>query len=305
MHPAIHLSDEVATALEEGRAVVALESTLITHGLPRPLNYQTAGEMEQEVRAAGAVPATICLLDGSIHVGLRDHELSRLAEVEDAIKISSRGLGYAVATRQNAGTTVSGTMWIASQVGIDIFGTGGIGGVHYGVSETGDISTDLTELTRTPVAVVCAGIKSILDIGRTLEYLETVGVPVFGYQTDAFPAFFSGVSGFPAPYRLESPAQAAAVWRAHRELGLPSGAVIACPPPIDVEDSDDLESAIEQANHEAIQQGISSGDITPFVLGRIAEITDGASVRVNIALLRNNARIAAEIAVATRPASSA
>jgi pseudouridylate synthase len=300
MHSAIQLSDEVATALDEGGAVVALESTLITHGLPRPLNYQTAAEMEQEVREAGAVPATVCLLDGTIRVGLHDHELVRLAALDDAIKISSRGLGYAVATGRNAGTTVSGTMWIAAQVGIDFFGTGGTGGVHYGASETGDISTDLTELTRTPVAVVCAGVKSILDIGRTLEYLETAAVPVFGYRTDAFPAFFSGVSGFSVPYRLESPGQAAAVWRAHRDLGLPSGALIACPPPVSIEDGNALESAIIQANEEAIQKGISSGDITPFVLGRVAEITDGASVRVNIALLRNNARIAAEIAVAAR-----
>jgi pseudouridylate synthase len=300
MHSMIHLSDEVATALDEGRPVVALESTLITHGLPRPLNYQTAAEMEQDVRDIGAVPATICLLDGVIHVGLREAELSRLAELDNAIKISSRGIAYAVGTYRSAGTTVSGTMWIASKVGIDIFGTGGIGGVHYGASETEDISTDLTELTRTPVAVVCAGIKSILDIGRTLEYLETAGVPVFGYQTDAFPAFFSGISGYSAPYRLESAEQAANVWRMHRELNLPSGSVIACPPPISVGDGESLETAIRQANQEAIEQGISSGDITPFVLRRIAEITDGASVRVNVALLRNNARIAAEIAVAAR-----
>jgi pseudouridylate synthase len=293
----IRLSDEVAQALSGQQPLVALESTLISHGLPHPLNYQTAWEMEQEVRKAGATPATICLLDGEIRVGLSAADLAKLAESGDALKISSRGLAYAIATGRTAGTTVSGTMWIAKQAGIEIFGTGGIGGVHFGASETGDISTDLTELTRTPVAVVCSGAKSILDIGRTLEYLETAGVPVFGYQTDEFPAFFSGRSGFSAPYRVSSAEQAAAIWNTHRSLQLPSGIVVACPPPVGVEDADALQAAIGQANREAAERQVSSGDITPFVLRRVSEITNDASVRVNIALLRHNARIAGEIAV--------
>jgi pseudouridylate synthase len=294
----VKFGEEVRAALEEHRPVVALESTLITHGLPRPLNEQTAREMEQEVRDVGAIPATICLLDGIIRTGLSDDELARLASLDDAIKISSRGLAYAITRKRNAGTTVSGTMAIANQVGIQFFGTGGIGGVHFGASETGDISTDLSELSRTPVAVVSAGIKSILDIARTVEYLETAGIPVFGYQTDEFPAFFSGASGITAPYRIDTPEEAAAVWHTHREIGLPTGMLIACPPPVTVEDATALEGAIQQANREVMEQGISSGAVTPFVLKRIAEITDGASVRVNIALLRHNARIAAEIAVA-------
>lgn len=294
----VKLSDEVAEARAGSRSVVALESALITHGLPYPLNLQTAREMEQDVRDSGAIPATICLLDGEIRVGLSIDQLARLAESNDPIKVSSRGLAWAAATGQTAGTTVSGTMWIAGLTRIQFFGTGGIGGVHHDAAETGDISTDLLELARTPVAVISAGVKSILDIGRTLEYLETAGVPVYGYQSDEFPAFFSGESGLPAPYRLENAAQAAAVWHRQRQLELPNGAVIACPPPVNADDADALQAAIDQANREARDQQVRGGDVTPFVLHRIAEITDGASVRVNIALLRNNARIAAEIAVA-------
>jgi pseudouridylate synthase len=294
----LRLSQEVTEALAAGQPVVALESTLITHGLPHPLNWHTARGMEQDVRDVGAIPATICVLDGEIRVGLAEDELERLADFDDAIKVSSRGLPYAVATRQTAGTSVSGTMWIAHHAGIMFFGTGGIGGVHVGASESGDISTDLAELARVPVVVVCAGVKSILDIGRTLEYMETVGIPVYGYQTSEFPAFFSGNSGFPAPYRLSSAHQVADVWHSHQALGLPGGMVVACPPPVTVDDGADLQAAIEQANREVIEQQVRSGDVTPFVLNRVAEITDGASVRVNIALLRHNARIAAEIAVA-------
>lgn len=292
------ICDEVADAQSRGKPIVALESALITHGLPYPLNLQTALEMEQEVRDAGATPATICILDGEIRIGLSTDQATRLAESNDPIKVSSRGIAWATATGKTAGTTVSGTMWIAGLTGIQFFGTGGIGGVHHGAAESGDISTDLLELARTPVAVISAGVKSILDLGRTLEYLETAGVPVYGYQSDEFPAFFSGVSGFPAPYRLENAAQAAAVWHRQRQLELPCGAVIACPPPVNADDADALQPAIDQANREAREQHVRGGDITPFVLRRIAEITDGASIRVNIALLGNNARIAAEIAVA-------
>lgn len=296
----LKLGDEAGDAKLDYYPIVALESALITHGLPYPLNLQTALEMEQEIRDAGAVPATICLLDGEIRIGMTQEELTQLAESSDPMKVSSRGLPYAVATGRTAGLTVSGTMRLALTAEIDIFATGGIGGVHHDASETGDISTDLTELSRTSIAVVCAGIKSILDIGRTLEYLETAGVPVYGYQTDEFPAFFSGSSGYPAPHRLEDASQAADVWHRQRLFALPCGAVIACPPPDAVEDAAGLGAAIDQANREAADQGISSGDVTPFVLNRVAEITDGASVRANIALLRNNARIAGEIAVAHR-----
>ncbi|TVR71837.1 MAG: pseudouridine-5'-phosphate glycosidase [Sphaerobacteraceae bacterium] len=289
---------EVEQALLANQPVVALESTLITHGLPYPLNLQTAQEMEQEVRNAGATPATICLLDGMIRVGLNDDELSRLAEPGDTVKISSRGIGWALPTKQTAGTTVSGTMWIAAKVGIELFGTGGTGGVHVGASETGDISTDLFELARTPVAVVSSGVKSILDIGRTLEYLESVGVPVFGFQTDQFPAFFSGTSGHSAPMRLENAADAARTWQVHRDLGINTGMLIACPPPITLDDAGMLQQAVDQANREARESGISSGAVTPFVLGRIAELTDGESLRINTALLRHNAGVAGSIASA-------
>jgi pseudouridylate synthase len=296
--PYIQIGDEVQTALETGQPVVALESTLITHGLPYPLNLETAREMEQEVRKAGSIPATICVLDGMIRAGLTDHELVQLVESKDAVKVSSRGLSWAVATGQTAGTTVSGTMWIAAKLGIELFGTGGTGGVHFGASETGDISNDLSELARTPVTVVSSGIKSILDIGRTLEYLESVGVPVFGFQTGTFPAFFSGESGFEAPMKLEHAEQAARTWYVHRSLGIDTGMLIACPPPITVDDATTLKNAIDQANREALEAGITSGAVTPFVLARIAELTDGASLRINVALLRHNAGIAGQIASA-------
>jgi pseudouridylate synthase len=294
----IEIVDEVANALDRGRPVIALESTLITHGLPRPVNLETAAAMENEVRSAGAVPATIAVLGGLIRVGLNADELARLAEVRDAIKVSSRGLSYAVATGRDAGTTVSGTMWVAHRAGIRVFGTGGIGGVHRGVEQTGDVSTDLIELSRTPVAVVCSGAKSILDLPRTLEYLETVGVPVLGYGTEDFPAFFSRSSGYPVPYRVDGPDDAGRVCRAHFEMGLPSGLVIACAAPVSVEDEVSLNAAIARANREASEQGVRGADITPFLLSRIAELSEGASLRVNVALLRNNARVAAEIAVA-------
>jgi pseudouridylate synthase len=294
----IRIQDDVRSAIECDYPVVALESALITHGLPYPQNLETARAMEHEVRNAGAVPATIAVLDGKICVGLSDTEQEELTKTTAAIKVSSRGLAYAVATRRTAGTPVSGTMWIANHVGIRFFGTGGLGGVHFGASETGDISTDLTEMSRTPVTVVSSGVKSILDIGRTLEFLETVGVPVFGFKTDAFPAFYSGSSGFNVSERLNSATEAAHVCAAHRELGLPSGILIACPPPILPQDEQALASAIEQANDEARNQQIHGGDVTPFVLRRVAELTNDMSVDVNIALLKNNAKIAADIAVA-------
>lgn len=288
----------VNEAIEQGKPVVALETALVTHGLPRPRSIETALAMEERVRERGATPATIGVIDGEIIVGMTTGDLERLSSADNALKVSSRGLPYAIGTGSSAGLTVSGTAWLAARVGIDFFATGGIGGVHFGAEETGDISTDLWELARTPVVVVCSGVKSILDIGRTLEYLETAGVPVYGYDTDEFPAFFSGSSGFPAPYRLDSVEQAARIWQAQRQLDLHRAAVIACPPPVPVDDASALERAIDQANREVREQHITSGDVTPYILRRIAEITGGASIDVNVALLEHNARIAGEIAMA-------
>jgi pseudouridine-5'-phosphate glycosidase len=292
------IGTHVRDALNRDQPVVALETALVTHGLPGELGIETALAMEDEIRIAGAVPATIGVIDGKVITGLSRDQLEFLARSASPLKASSRGLPYAIAKRQNAGLTVSATAWVASRSGIEFFATGGIGGVHYGASETGDISADLAEIARVPVAVVSAGIKSILDIGRTLEHLEMIGVPVYGYQTEQFPAFFSGISGFPAPFRVDSPDEAAAVWQYQRSIGLTGGALFACPPPDSVHQSEQLQNAIEQANREAAEINLTGGAVTPYVLRRIAEITDGASIRANVALLRNNARIAGEIAVA-------
>ncbi len=294
----LKLSDAVVQALGEGKPVVALESTLITHGLPPPLNEETALGMEAAVRSTGATPATIAVLGGRLCVGLGQDEIEQLAASESVLKVSSRGLSYALAREQAAATTVSGTMWAARLAGIRYFGTGGIGGVHRGAGRTGDISTDLTELGRTQVAVVCAGAKSILDIGLTLEYLETSGVPVLGYGTREFPAFFTARSGHSLEYSVEDATEAARVFRAHRHLGLPGGMLFACPPPRSAIDESALENSTQQAVREAEEQRVSGGELTPWLLERVAELTNGASLEANIALLRNNARIAGEIAVA-------
>jgi pseudouridine-5'-phosphate glycosidase len=294
----LKLSDEVALALGEGRPVVALESTLITHGLPRPLNAETALRMEAAVRAAGAVPATVAVLGGALRVGLHAEEITELAGSRDVLKVSSRGLAYALATGRAAATTVSGTMHAAKLAGLHYFATGGIGGVHRGAARTGDISTDLTELARTQVAVVCSGAKSILDIGLTLEYLETSGVPVLGYGTGEFPAFFTASSGHALEYAVRDASEAARVFRAHRRLGLPGGMLIACPPPPCDVDQPRLEEAVQQAVWGAERAGVAGGELTPWLLSRVADLTEGASLRANVALLENNARIAAEVAVA-------
>lgn len=294
----VELHPEVAAALASALPVVALESTLISHGLPHPLNAETALGMEQQVRSAGAVPATVAVLDGALRVGLGAEQIERLARVTGALKVSSRGLGYAVASGRTASTTVSGTMWAAKLAGISYFATGGIGGAHRGATRTGDVSTDLIELSRTSVAVVCAGAKSILDLRLTLEYLETLGVPVLGYGTDEFPAFYTPHSGLPVPYTVTTAREAASAFRAHRELGLPGGVLIACPPPVSDADEAALEAAIGRAVDEADQQGVRGVDVTPFLLHRVAELSGGASLRANLALLQNNSRIAAEIAVA-------
>ena len=266
----IILHPEVSDALVEGKAIVALESTVITHGLPRPVNFELARQMEKEIRQVGAVPATTALMKGEVRIGLSEQDLERLALDTDSVKISVRDIGPARVSRSSGGTTVAGTMFLANTAGIPVFATGGIGGVHHGPS--GDISADLTELARTPVAVVCSGAKSILDLPRTLEWLETFSVPVIGWQTDTFPAFFTRESDLPIQARVDTVGEMIPAIR--------------------------INSALEQVEQEAQAQAIRGKNLTPFLLSRLAEITEGATLHANLALLRNNAHIAAEIAKA-------
>ncbi|HVU18378.1 MAG TPA: pseudouridine-5'-phosphate glycosidase [Candidatus Didemnitutus sp.] len=294
----VRLSPEVAAALREGRAVVALESTLITHGLPWPANFETASSMEEAVRAGGAVPATIAVLGGVITAGISRVEMEALAKrpVGSVRKCSRRDLPIAVARREDAATTVAGTMIVAAAAGISVFATGGIGGVHRGAPF--DVSADLLELGRTPVAVVCSGAKSILDLPLTLEVLETQGVPVVGYQTDTLPSFYSRSSGLPVDVRVDDAASAASIYIASRELGSEHGVLITVPvPAADAMPAEEAERAIVQATREADEQGVHGKALTPFLLKRVAEITGGASRRANTSLLVNNARTAAAIAI--------
>ena len=293
----LHVQPEVAEALQTGQPVVALESTLITHGLPYPDNLTTARAIESAVREAGAIPATIAILRGQITVGLDDAQLEYLATAKDVRKCSRRDLGIAVAQKLDGATTVAGTMIVAAMAGIGVFATGGIGGVHRG--HPFDISADLEELSRTPVAVVCAGAKSLLDLPLTLEQLETRGVPVIGYGTDELPAFYSRASGLPIDVRADTPEQAAAIVRARRALSLDGGELIAVPVPAEDElPRAEAEAAIAQATQLADESGVSGAAVTPFVLAKIAELTQGRSKRANVALLLNNARVAALIAQA-------
>ena len=297
MNDALFLSNEVGAALLAGSPVVALESTLITHGFPYPANVETALAMEDAIRAEGAVPATIAVMDGRIKVGLGRDEIETLAGLGQAgvRKCSRRDLPIAVGLRQNGATTVAGTMIVAHMAGIPVFATGGIGGVHRDHPE--DISADLIELGRTPIAVVCAGAKSILDLPLTLEVLETQGVPVLGYGTDTLPAFYSRSSGLPIDQRIDTPQQAAGVIAARDRLGLGHGVLITVPvPEADALPVDEAEMAIAQATREADAAGIHGKDVTPFVLGRVLELTSGRSQHANIAALVNNARVAAQIA---------
>ncbi len=288
---------EVRQALQAGRPVVALESTVITHGLPYPHNRQIAEQMEAEVRAGGATPATIALLDGRALVGVTADQLERLAQAQEMHKISRRDFGPALALGWSGGTTVAGTMVAARAAGIRVFATGGIGGVHR--QPAYDISTDLPELSRTPVLVVCAGAKAILDLDATLEYLETAAVPVIGYQTDDFPAFYSRSSGLKAPLRADDPAQIAAIARAHWSVDGAGGVLVTNPPPLEAAlEGAAVEQAIQQALAEAQAQGVRSQAVTPFLLGRVSQLTGGASLQANLALLRNNARLATQIALA-------
>ena len=293
----LHVQPEVAEALQTGQPVVALESTLITHGLPCPDNLTTARAIESAVREAGAIPATIAILRGQITVGLDDAQLEYLATAQGVRKCSRRDLGIAVAQKLDGATTVAGTMIVAAMAGIGVFATGGIGGVHRG--HPFDISADLEELSRTPVAVVCAGAKSLLDLPLTLEQLETRGVPVIGYGTDELPAFYSRASGLPIDVRADTPEQAAAIVRARRALSLDGGELIAVPVPAEDElPRAEAEAAIAQATRLADESGVSGAAVTPFVLAKIAELTQGRSKRANVALLLNNARVAALIAQA-------
>jgi pseudouridine-5'-phosphate glycosidase len=290
---------EVADALASGQAVVALESTIITHGMPYPRNLEMARSVETVVREAGAIPATIAIMDGQFRVGLADADLQRLAESGGkAAKASRRDVAALLNARVLAGTTVATTMQAAEMAGIAVFATGGIGGVHRGAEQSFDISADLEELSRTQVAVVCAGAKAILDIPKTLEVLETRGVPVIGYGTAEFPAFWSRSSGYPADHRLDNPAEVAALIETQFSLGM-GGVLVANPIPKASElDRATIEGHIVTAIADAEAAGISRKALTPYLLARMFELTGGESLKANIALVENNARVAAEIAVA-------
>jgi len=283
--------------IRQNGPLAVLESTVITHGLPRPQNLQLARDMERVVRENGAMPATIAVLEGKVIVGLTDAQLEQLANAENVRKISRRDFAAAIVKKESGGTTVAGTMFVAHRAGIKVFATGGIGGVHE--VETFDVSADLQALAETPMIVVCAGAKAILDLPATLEYLETMGVPVIGYQTDEFPAFYSRESGLPVSARLDTPQEVVAFAKAHWELGL-TGAVLVCqPPPAEtVLPRQAVEEAIRQARQEARQRNIHGQALTPFLLQRLNELTDGATLRANLDLLLNNARLGAQIACA-------
>ncbi|KAJ1455893.1 pseudouridine-5'-phosphate glycosidase [Pelagophyceae sp. CCMP2097] len=302
----LQVSDRVSAALRNGGAVVALESTIITHGLPYPTNLDAARAVESAVEAHGATPATIAILDGKVRVGLSDSDLERLAVAGrdgSALKCSRRDIAYAAANGAVGGTTVAGTSVIADLAGIRVFATGGIGGVHRGGEGSMDVSADLVELGRTPIVVVCAGVKSILDIGRTLEVLETHGVAVFGYGTWDFPAFYCTTAtdnlglAYQAPMRSDTPGEVAAWLRANEALGLRSGAVVAVPNPRPL-DSAFVDKAVHVALLEAKLRCIVGRDATPFLLKRVKELTGGQSLESNVALVEHNAGIAAQIAVA-------
>jgi pseudouridylate synthase len=281
----------------KSQPIVALESTVISHGLPYPDNLQVAQAMEAAIHDEGATPATIAILQGQVHIGLDAGQLERLAQSKEVRKVSRRDLALTVGLGLDGATTVSATMYLAHQAGIELFATGGIGGVHRG--HPLDVSADLTELGRTPVTVVCAGAKAILDLPLTREVLETQGVPVIGYGNDEMAAFYSRSSGLPADVRVDTPQQVAQIIRARRELGLQTGLLVTVPVPAEDEiPPAEIAQAIAQATEQAEREGITGAALTPFVLSRLAELTQGRSVRTNISLLHNNARVAARVAVA-------
>jgi len=293
----LEISEEVSKALSEGKPVVALESTIISHGMPYPKNVETALNVEKIIRENGAVPATTAVLNGKIKVGLSTEEVEYLGKAKNVIKMSRRDMPFIVANKLDGATTVAATMIIAQLAGIKVFATGGIGGVHRGSQETFDISADLDELGKTNVAVVCAGAKSILDIGLTLEYLETKGVPVFGFKTEELPAFFTTKSGFKVDYRIDSELDLAKALKAKWDLGLQGGVVVANPIPSEYAmDFDKINNAINDAVKEAEEKGIKGKESTPFLLGKVKEITEGQSLEANIQLVYNNAKLGAKLA---------
>jgi len=292
-------SPEVAAARAAGKPVVALESTIISHGMPYPQNVRTAREVEQIIRDAGAVPATIAIIAGKICVGLSEEQLELLGSSPDAMKVSRRDLAYVLSRGKLGATTVAATMICARLAGIEVFVTGGIGGVHRGAETSFDISADLQELAHTSVAVVCAGVKSILDIGLTLEYLETHGVPVVSVGQPGFPAFFTRESGFKADFQLDTPEEQAAFIRTKWQLGLTGGVVVSNPVPSEsAMPAEEIDAIIRQALGEADAQGVKGKAVTPFLLARIKELTEGRSLATNIALVKHNALVGARLAVA-------
>ena len=294
----LDIAPDVAAALNHGRPVVALESTLISHGMPYPENVETALSVEATVREQGAMPATIAILEGRLKIGIEEDEIDRLGRAgPQVIKTSRRDIPFVVARGHDGATTVAATMIIAAMANIPVFATGGIGGVHRGVENTLDISADLDELARTDVAVVCAGVKSVLDIGRTLEYLETKGVPVVGFQTEVLPAFYARDSGHRVDYRADTAMEAAIAMKTKWDLGLRGGVVIANPIPQQHELlPDEIDGIIEGAIDDMDRAGIAGKETTPFLLSRISEVTGGKSLAANVQLVLNNARVAADIA---------
>jgi pseudouridylate synthase len=293
----LSFSEEVLEAKREGKPIVALESTIISHGMPYPQNVETAREVEEIIRQNGAVPATIAIINGKIKIGLSEEDLEFLATSKEIMKASRRDLPYLIAAQKHGATTVAATMICAQMVGIEVFVTGGIGGVHRGVEVTMDISADLQELAQTNVAVVCAGAKSILDLGLTLEYLETNGVPVIGYQTEILPAFYTRTSSYKVNFRVDSPEEASALMKAKWDLGLQGGIVIANPIPEPYAmDEALINKVIEVALNEAKSKDIHGKEVTPFLLSRVKELTEGSSLEANIALVKHNAKIGALIA---------
>jgi pseudouridine-5'-phosphate glycosidase len=298
-------STEVATARDSGFPIVALESTIITHGMPYPQNLEVARQVEADVRAAGATPATIAVIDGALHIGLEAEQLVALAQAKNVAKLSRADMAVCIATGRTGATTVAATMIAAHLAGIAVFATGGIGGVHKGAEGTFDISADLMELAQTPVTVVAAGAKAILDVPKTLEVLETQGVPVIAYGQDSFPAFWSATSTLNAPLRLDSAAEIAGAHQTRVAMGLPGGQLIGNPIPADAEiPAATLAPVIAQAQQDADTHNITGKGVTPYLLQRIFELTEGRSLTANIALVRNNARLAAEIATVLSPADA-
>ena len=299
MNKYLDIAPEVAQALAEGKPVVALESTIISHGMPYPQNVETALQVEQVIRDNGAIPATIAIIGGRLKAGLSKEEIDHLGKAGHAVaKASRRDMPSIVARGIDGATTVTTTMIIAHMAGIKVFATGGIGGVHRGAETTMDISADLEELGQTPVMVVCAGAKSILDLGLTLEYLETKGVPVMGFGTDELPAFYTRKSGFGVDYRVDTPEELAAMFKAQRELGFNNGMLVTNPIPEEYAmPKEVIDAAIEQALKESVEQGVKGKETTPFLLARVSELTGGDSLDSNIQLVFNNAKVAALTAV--------